>query len=49
MVGAWRCAAQARSEGKRLMDYDLMRSIADYNEVDCKTMREVLAYLRAAH
>ena len=49
MVGAWRCDAEAREHGLRLMDIDLMREIAEYNEVDCKVMMEILAYLRAHH
>ncbi len=49
MVGAWRCAAWGRRDAKKLMDYGLMQGIAKYNEVDCRAMQEVVAYLRAAH
>jgi hypothetical protein len=49
MIGAWRCEAEARETGVTLPNLPLMRSIADYNEVDCKVMWEIISYLRANH
>lgn len=49
MVGAWRCNKEASERGVRLRDTSLMEEIADYNEVDCKVMMEILRYLRAHH
>ena len=49
MVGAWRCDAQARRDGVRLVDTELMKEIQEYNEVDCRVMQKILDYLRANH
>ena len=49
MVGAWRCDAEAGRKGIRLADTELMEAIQEYNEVDCRVMREILDYLRAHH
>ena len=49
MVGAWRCDDEAAQSGVRLIDTLLMQDIAEYNEVDCKVMQEILHYLRAHH
>lgn len=49
MVGAWRCDEEAAERGVRLKDTPLMQDIAEYNEVDCKVMMEILRYLRAYH
>jgi hypothetical protein len=49
MVGAWRCHAKAKREGCSMSELPLMQSIARYNEVDCKVMQEIVAYLRANH
>ena len=46
MVGAWHCNREGRRLSVPMTELDLMRQIADYNEVDCKVMAEVLAYLR---
>ncbi|MCH8814587.1 MAG: hypothetical protein IH957_05725 [Chloroflexi bacterium] len=46
MVGAWHCHAKAREQGKALQDVQLMKVIAEYNEVDCKVMMEILSFLR---
>lgn len=46
MVGAWRCDAKAQAESCRMIDLPLMKSIEDYNEVDCRVMEEIIAYLR---
>ena len=34
---------------RKLTDLELMQEIAAYNEVDCKVMMEIVAYLRAKH
>ena len=49
MVGAWWCELQARAEGKKLRDIDLMEQILRYNEVDCRVMMEAIRYLRTNH
>ena len=46
MVGAWRCDAEARQKGIRLVDIELIEEIQEYNEVDCRVMQEILYYLR---
>ena len=46
MVGAWRCAHEAAITGRDLGDTQLMLEIGRYNEVDCRTMMEVIRYLR---
>ena len=46
MIGAWWCQREAARRGCALGDVDLMQKIAEYNEVDCRVMAEVLAYLR---
>lgn len=49
MVGAWRCDEKAAAAGGSMKDFPLMRSIEEYNEVDCKVMWEIVRYLRAHH
>jgi predicted RecB family nuclease len=49
MVGAWRAAAEAKQRGVSLRDVALMQEIERYNEVDCRVMHEVIAYLRNHH
>ena len=49
MVGAWRCNADARRLEVKMSDLDLMDHIAEYNEVDCKVMMEIVMYLRSNH
>ncbi len=50
MVGAWSCDAEVQERGlSSITDTDLMVEITEYNEVDCRVMWEVLAYLRAHH
>lgn len=46
MVGAWWCDDQASQTGVTLSDVDLMAEIAAYNQVDCRSMAEILAWLR---
>jgi len=49
MVGAWACDREARERGVPMTELPLTREIADYNEVDCKVMMEILTYLREHH
>ncbi len=49
MIGAWRCDVKARDQNCSMKDLPLMRSIEDYNQVDCRVMQEIIAYLRANH
>jgi hypothetical protein len=46
MVGAWACEARAARTGEPISTQPLMRSIGDYNEIDCQTMAETLTMLR---
>ena len=46
MAGAWTAADEAERTGVRLEDIDAMREVGRYNEIDCRVMAEVLAYLR---
>ena len=46
MAGAWWCEAEARRSGGSMRALDLMAAIGRYNEVDCRTMAEVLSFLR---
>ncbi len=47
MIGAWSCEAEAAQTGVTLAEVQLMREIGAYNEVDCRSMAEVLAWFRA--
>ncbi len=49
LVGAFWCASQAAKDGVSLNQIDLMQTIQDYNEVDCKVMMEIVRYLRKNH
>jgi len=49
MVGAWWASEEASNTGKTLPQIDLMKEIIEYNEVDCKVMMEIIAYLRRNH
>ena len=49
MVGAWWCQDEANRLGVGIRDVDLMDEIAGYNEVDCRVMMEIIAYLRENH
>ena len=49
MVGAWWSAGEARRLGVDMTQVDLMGEIERYNEVDCKVMMEIVAYLRGNH
>ena len=47
MVGAWWCAGEAARLGVPMTALELMAEIGRYNEVDCRVMAEILAWLRA--
>lgn len=49
MVGAWRCQEEAQSKGVSMATLPLMQEIADYNEIDCKAMMDIIRYLRERH
>ena len=49
MVGAWRANFLAKEEGLNLVEYDIMKLIGKYNEVDCRVMQEILYYIRDKH
>jgi predicted RecB family nuclease len=49
MMAAWRSAEDAAMLGCRLADLPLMQEVVKYNEVDCRVMWEIVAYLRAHH
>ena len=49
MVGAWYCDAAARAKGTSMADEPPMKDIAEYNEVDCRVMMEIICYLRTNH
>ena len=47
MVGAWWCDAEAARLDSSMQELELMAEIGRYNEVDCRTMAEILVWLRA--
>jgi predicted RecB family nuclease len=47
MVGAWWCDGEAARLGVPMRDVPLMAEIGRYNEVDCRSMAELLEWLRA--
>ena len=49
MAGAWTSARDAADRGCTLAETELMEEIANYNEVDCKVMMEIVRYLRTHH
>ena len=49
MMGAWWCDEEAGGRDVSLIQTELMQEIAEYNEVDCKVMMEIIGYLRTHH
>lgn len=47
MIGAWWCDAEAARVGGSVREVELMAEIGRYNEVDCRTMAELVGWLRA--
>jgi hypothetical protein len=46
MVAAWRVDEAVAESGGKLIDDPLMQEVADYNQVDCQVMAEILGWLR---
>jgi hypothetical protein len=46
MVGAWWCDGEAARIGGSMRDFELMGDIEHYNQVDCRTMAELVTWLR---
>lgn len=49
MVGAWKASEEALEKNIDMRTTPKMRDIIKYNEVDCKTLYEILDYLRKYH
>jgi hypothetical protein len=49
MVGAILSAEESANTKKNLMEMPLMKEIANYNEIDCRVMMEIVQYLRRVH
>lgn len=49
MVGAWTASREAKTKGQSFAEMPLVKQIADYNEVDCRVMVEIVRYLRERH
>ena len=47
MAAAYEAERRAALNGGSLSDCDFMRLVAEYNEVDCRAMSEVVGWLRA--
>lgn len=47
MAAAYEANRRAARDGGSMSDYDFMRLVAEYNEVDCRAMSEVVGWLRA--
>ena len=41
MTGSWWCDEEAAENGATVLDTELMREIAAYNEVDCNVSMEL--------
>lgn len=49
MAAAWWADHEGRRQNVAMETLPLMRSVIDYNEIDCKVMMEALYYLRVHH
>jgi len=49
MVGAWKAHREAKRRGIRMRQMPEMNEISRYNEVDVRTLQEIVAYLRKEH
>ena len=47
MAAAYEADRRASAAGDTLYDYEFLRAVAAYNEVDCRAMAEVVEWLRA--
>lgn len=48
-VGAYRANLECLKKNISFKDHDLTQDIIKYNEVDCRTLQEILYYLRENH
>jgi len=46
MAGVWRADDEAAKTGGSVRDFDVMDAIETYNEIDCRVMAEIPAWLR---
>ena len=46
LVGAFRCDAEAARTSIQMPEIPLMIEIGKYNEVDCRSMEEIVGWLR---
>ncbi len=46
MAAAYEAERRAARDGGALGDYDFMQAVAEYNQVDCRAMSEVVSWLR---
>ena len=49
MVGAWYCDKISQEQGIDMDQTELMQGIKEYNIIDCKTMWDLINYLRKKH
>lgn len=45
-VAAWKCDDWSRKTSKPLKDYQIIKEVEEYNEVDCKAIYEIVHFLR---
>jgi len=46
MAAAWWADGEAKKAGRSMREFDVMDAIETYNEIDCRVMAEILAWLR---
>ncbi|MGE0598677.1 MAG: hypothetical protein AB7J35_02480 [Dehalococcoidia bacterium] len=49
MVCAWTADAESAQGGHPVSEHQLMKSVQQYNEVDCRVIMEAIGYLRSRH
>ena len=47
MAAAYEAERRAALSGGAMSDFDFMQAVAEYNQVDCRAMSEVVSWLRA--
>jgi predicted RecB family nuclease len=47
MAAAYEAERRAALSGGSMCDFDFMQAVAEYNQVDCRAMSEVVSWLRA--
>lgn len=45
-VAAWKCDNLSRVTGKSLSEYDIIKEVEKYNEIDCKAVFEIVQFLQ---